>query len=115
MQGTLEAHRVDLPAPFAGIQIGVFDAVHHVALYGRIHFMGRDAAGIVVRERHVVHLTGRKVCFIFLGDIHHDAFLVEDRLCIAGVWEISPSAGSNSFRWKLLGSTRYSEQSSRII
>ena len=47
--------------------------------------MGRDAAGIVVRERHVVHLTGRKVCFIFLGDIHHDAFLVEDRLCIAGV------------------------------
>ena len=47
--------------------------------------MGRDAAGIVVRERHKVHLTGRKVCFIFLGDIHHDAFLVEDRLCIAGV------------------------------
>ena len=25
----------------------------------------------------------------------------------SSIWEISPSAGSNSFRWKLLGSTRY--------
>src|SRR5699024_6321873 len=94
VHGGAQALRVDGPAPVAGLEVGVLDAVKDGvafrALFGQQLFVGGDAAAGIVAEGDEVHRAGLHIGLVLGGAVEVDTGLLHplfgpDGVCAAGL------------------------------